>query len=234
MNDPRRIHRIVLGLLLLPVACQPSPAPLESPGTQDAANVGISRPRTPADATDLRGVDESLRTALLTGLPELEGYENWKRLSDNPYPVDPSFYFLCALPFGAMEEMERRGPHVEPAIRHFANDLAASALAKNEASLPVGAIIVKEKLSAPFSVSDLGREKDPENEPEPYFTLRGLGAMVKREAGYDPGGGDWEYVYAGEETGAERGRIENCKNCHAKAQATDYLFLSYLKDGDEE
>jgi hypothetical protein len=55
-------------------------------------------------------------------------------------------------------------------------------------------------------------------EPDSIF------AMTKRPPGYDPGGGDWEYLIltpAGRV--AERGRLPLCKRCHAEAPY-DHLF----------
>ncbi|MEO5725709.1 MAG: hypothetical protein ABI134_34880 [Byssovorax sp.] len=60
----------------------------------------------------------------------------------------------------------------------------------------------------------------PRGSPEPaaYF------AMVKRPAGYDPAGGDWEYLVL-DSTGRieQRGRLPLCARCHADAPH-DHLF----------
>jgi hypothetical protein len=49
-------------------------------------------------------------------------------------------------------------------------------------------------------------------------------AMVKRSPGYDPDGGDWEYlVVSPDGTIEERGRIPLCGRCHAEAPH-DHLF----------
>jgi hypothetical protein len=49
-------------------------------------------------------------------------------------------------------------------------------------------------------------------------------AMVKRPAGYDPDGGDWEYlVVAADGQVEERGRLALCARCHAEAPH-DRLF----------
>ena len=54
---------------------------------------------------------------------------------------------------------------------------------------------------------------------------------MKREAGYDPDYGDWEYfvknVYRGEPE-FTRGKLDTCIRCHEDAQGKDYLFRSYL------
>jgi hypothetical protein len=77
--------------------------------------------------------------------------------------------------------------------------------------LPVGASVVKEKY---------------EDGPE---TMGEYAVMVKRGAGYDPPGGDWEYAYVtlAPERRVIRGRLAECAGCHASAKQTDYLFRSY-------
>jgi len=61
-----------------------------------------------------------------------------------------------------------------------------------------------------------------------------LTAMIKREPGYNPESGDWEflildasatYVIGG------RGTKANCQSCHALAKNNDYVFRSYLPKG---
>ena len=55
-------------------------------------------------------------------------------------------------------------------------------------------------------------------EPSVYFV------MTKRAAGYDPGGGDWEYlVVVGSGHVEERGKLALCARCHAEAPH-DRLF----------
>ena len=64
-------------------------------------------------------------------------------------------------------------------------------------------------------------------------------AMVKREAGYDPGNNDWEYLMIGfdEENDysthpfgmldkANRGKLQGCIDCHAKAGGGDFLWVN--------
>src|SRR5262249_45810355 len=107
---------------------------------------------------------------------------------------------------------KERGPHFVPAIRLYANDVAAAHLREDHAGpLPAGATIIKEKW--------LNGKKD------------GYAAMIKREPGYDTEHGDWEYVYVrpSEEGKAERGKIQSCIDCHARVAATDYLFRTHLK-----
>jgi hypothetical protein len=49
-------------------------------------------------------------------------------------------------------------------------------------------------------------------------------AMVKRAPGYDPAGGDWEYLVAAAGGQVEeRGKLALCARCHAEAPH-DHLF----------
>lgn len=61
-------------------------------------------------------------------------------------------------------------------------------------------------------------------------TFTGTTTMIKREAGYDAAGNDWEYstrdvnganLQAGNSGGSPVGA--NCFNCHSAASGTDYL-----------
>jgi hypothetical protein len=50
--------------------------------------------------------------------------------------------------------------------------------------------------------------------------------MVKRGAGFNPAGGDWEYMAL---NGAgvsvrERGPLASCNSCHAKQKEADFVF----------
>ena len=55
-------------------------------------------------------------------------------------------------------------------------------------------------------------------------------AMIKRESGYDPAHGDWEYRYDRRWPEADKGvvwgKLASCIDCHARG--TDYLFRPYL------
>jgi hypothetical protein len=54
--------------------------------------------------------------------------------------------------------------------------------------------------------------------PTTYF------AMIKQAPGYDPPGGDWEYlVVAPDGFVEERGKLSLCARCHAEAPH-DHLF----------
>ena len=115
------------------------------------------------------------------------------------------------------------------AVNYFVNPTGREAIEAKSFPVPVGTIIVKEKMS--HAAFRLPAESSP-GDSTPRLRLEALAAMIKREPGYDPGGGDWEYVYVPEPGGqVTRGTIANCKNCHARKQSTDFLYLSYLGSG---
>lgn len=55
-------------------------------------------------------------------------------------------------------------------------------------------------------------------------------AMVKREPGYDPDNGDWEFaaVVRGPSVQTARGRLTSCAGCHAEVADKDHLFRNYV------
>jgi len=131
---------------------------------------------------------------------------NFQQVTRGVVSVNPEFAMLCR---GAKpEELEamrvRHGPHANAAIRIYMNDPAATAFQKDALVFPVGAVVVKQK------------------------TLRGsadgVGGMVKRPPGYDPGHGDWEYFYFDDASKIESGRISSCVQCHDSARDRDHLF----------
>ncbi|QOV90486.1 cytochrome P460 family protein [Humisphaera borealis] len=103
------------------------------------------------------------------------------------------------------------------AIRVYMNEGAAKAYDVSAAAYPVGSVVVKEKLAA-----DGPAGKGP---ADPGWEHAGLGGMIKRPAGYDPAGGDWEYFYVAKGSDkVESGRIATCVRCHAGGATRDHIF----------
>ena len=79
--------------------------------------------------------------------------------------------------------------------------------------MPVGSVVVKEKYvgSNPMNACAL---------------------MIKREPGYDPSHGDWQYVYVDtrNKSTANEGRLSHCIQCHQEAKESEYLFKFYMKE----
>lgn len=102
---------------------------------------------------------------------------------------------------------------------------------------PQGSIIVKEKLSpltiVPAPEDDYERWSTIED-PLPVYSDEPelLTVMIKREPGYNPEVGDWEFLVfdALGQTIEGRGRLTHCQQCHIPHAATDFVVRSYLPD----
>lgn len=90
----------------------------------------------------------------------------------------------------------------------YANDLARAALSRGT-TFPAGSIIVREKLPAPDAVR-----------PEL------LAVMYKRARGFNPKGGDWEFlILDGAATRIqERQKNGSCLDCHDSQRDRDFVF----------
>lgn len=173
-------------------------------------------------------------------------YKDWPRLAKHPYEVPWQFVAAClvvapgsksAVTVSPEAEALTYGPHNNTQVQVYANKLGQSAAdesfyvavfgsqrhqfdpgAKPKAippfkGFPVGATIVKEKLSQDGSV-------------------KGVGAMIKHNAGYDSENGDWEFVYAEKNGRLLSGRLTQCADCHLKAKKSDFVFGDFLRRGD--
>jgi hypothetical protein len=89
----------------------------------------------------------------------------------------------------------------------YVNDLARDALTNGAATMPAGAIIVKENYM-------------------PDSTLAAVTAMHK-VSGYDPANSDWYWAKWGPNGVAEvAGRVQMCAECHGANASADYLLTA--------
>jgi hypothetical protein len=148
-------------------------------------------------------------------------FAGWPAATDGPVDVSPHVAMACGpglnspdARWAKMGGEKRHGPHFKHWIVVRVNPAAIEAFKEGDAPLPVGTTVVKEK-----HTELLAKGLPPE-----------YGAMVKREPGYDPEHGDWEYVYVvlKPEKKVTRGRLESCAECHAHAKEQDHLFRTYL------
>lgn len=96
--------------------------------------------------------------------------------------------------------------------QHLGGDLVAEVLV-NDAAKPYPAIGPATRPSADAMLVEALR-RAPEGEPVIYFV------MMRREAGFDPRGGDWEYLVVDRDGRAvQRGVLPLCARCHAEAPA---------------
>lgn len=140
-------------------------------------------------------------------------YSGWTALTDAPRPVSMLIYILCRLP--TEEEMAfTESEHGNRYLLEYVNEIGREAmLSPDTTEFPVGTVIVKEKLGA--------LESD---------AAEALGIMIKREAGYNPSGGDWEYIYWEHPDSLMRDKpgLMHCQQCHYEQAETDSVFRPYV------
>jgi len=90
----------------------------------------------------------------------------------------------------------------------FVNDLALQALTGNTKIFPVGSILVREKP---------GKSTDA--------TPEVLAVMIKRESGFNPDGGDWQFLLAnGSRTKVKLSqKTGDCLSCHQSQAKADFV-----------
>ena len=150
----------------------------------------------------------------LAGAELVAGYKGWTRVNPEPAVFHSKIAIQCAPPTAEQQGLEQENPHRDKFVTVYVNDAGRHAmLEERRPRFPAGTLIVKEKLPSRDAAA-----------PEL------LTAMLKREAGYDPEGGDWEYLVLdgrGEEVRA-RGKLESCRACHQMVKHTDFVSRNYL------
>ena len=134
-------------------------------------------------------------------------YAELQRITSAPVAVDPSITAACTT---SVNQGQFGGPHAEAAISIYVNDITRSALTESSSFAP-GAVIVKLK------------HRDAQNPRG----KEAIGGMIKRNPGYNPASGDWEFFYR-ENGKLESGRLSSCIECHATASKSDYVFASWI------
>lgn len=132
------------------------------------------------------------------------------RVTDTPFGMDFSAAQLCLPP---LDDGGPPDPHANYYCHVFINDVGLPTMKTGKGEYPVGTVIVKQKF------------KDPAGKRTELFTL-----MRKREDGYDPDHGNWEYSTVDQTaTGIlSLGRTESCIDCHSDYAETDYVTRKYV------
>lgn len=149
---------------------------------------------------------------------EIEGYKNWTKVNSEPQLMPERVAAACAvwLASSGVEVNGSLNPHRDKYFTVYVNEIGRKEMLDQKSpKFPEGSIILKEKLSAVDS-------QTPEL----------LTVMIKQKNGFNPAGGDWEYIVLnGSGTKIEaRGNLQNCQSCHLANQKTDYIFRTYLSD----
>lgn len=148
---------------------------------------------------------------------QLKDKSLWTQVNTEPFYISAAADVLCRRPTTANYEPERKmNPHVGTFITVYVNKVGQAAMfSKEPQRFPEGSVIVKEKTGTYF-----------EGRKTLLYTI-----MKKRERGFNPAVGDWEFWVVGA-NGTEvqaSGKLENCQACHASKTDSDFVFRPYLK-----
>jgi hypothetical protein len=150
------------------------------------------------------------------GLSEIRSYKQWTRVNLTSLPLSPLSAGLCRMAMPGERIASQENPHRGKFFAVYVNDVGKPAMMSQlHPAFAEGSIIVKEKLPNQTSAS-----------PEL------LTVMIKREKGFNPELGDWEFlVVNGDITEIQgRGKLANCQSCHLMKPDTDFVFRTYLGD----
>ena len=126
-----------------------------------------------------------------------------------PQPVDMAAQVAARCRVDAV--LRKEGPHAGAKFLVYGSDAAVLPVFDPWGKFSEGSLLLKEKL---------GREDGKTQ----LFT-----GMLKREAGYFPECGDWEFFVANAEGTKviERGKLANCATCHEEYEKGDYVTKVY-------
>ena len=89
----------------------------------------------------------------------------------------------------------------------------------------VGEAVALGKVSYPFPEGSMVVKESYKDSSGKKGDLSNLTIMVKREMGYDPDNGDWEYIMTNPARDVQaQGALGMCINCHKAAADSDYIF----------
>lgn len=127
-----------------------------------------------------------------------------------PVAMQPKVVVLCAAPQipGHSTLLTNR----EAVYQIYVTSAGAPAMKTDDATFPLGTVILKQKLATPAATL-----------PELYT------GMLKREKGFNPVCGDWEFfTLSGDaKTVTSRGRTESCMSCHKSYPDSDFVTKHY-------
>ena len=143
-------------------------------------------------------------------LATLAKYRQWTLVNTELQLMEPLSAMSCAIIRGRNES----SPHTNKYVSVFVNPVGREQMmTKRSPKFPVGTMIVKEKHGSLDSTK-----------PEV------LTAMIKRQPGYNPESGDWEYLVldGAATTIVEQGKLTRCSGCHQLYKSSDFITRTYL------
>jgi hypothetical protein len=144
---------------------------------------------------------------------------NAVRITESPVRMDARVAGLCRAltpeELRASQKEKSLGisdPHIKKYVHVYVSPDGQSAMQTRAGIFPVGSIVLKEKFS------------DATGTNTELFT-----GMVKREAGYSPECGNWEFFTLPADASkiSGRGKIQDCMECHEEYKNSDYVTKAY-------
>lgn len=144
---------------------------------------------------------------------------NAVRITERPYLMEQVVMMRCIGPSPEELRVSQKekllgisDPHMQKYVHVYVSTNGLDAMQKRRGVFPEGAIVLKEKFS------------DAAGTKTELFT-----GMIKREPGYNPECGDWEFFTLPGDASkiSERGKIQGCMECHVEYKNQDFVTKSY-------
>ncbi len=138
-----------------------------------------------------------------------------EEVTKTPQLMEDLTKFLCRSPTPQEKTERMTNPHLEKFSRLYVDKAGRPAAEGHETVHPAGTLLLKEKLPA---VGEESGKPSPGKLPE-LFT-----GMLKREKGYNPACGDWEFftVSGDAKKLTGRGKLTSCMECHQRYPDRDF------------
>jgi hypothetical protein len=151
-------------------------------------------------------------------LAMVQKYEELHRVTEKPFKMHPEIILRCTF-----EQTDKPHPfdssvHADRYCDVYVSEGAKQPILSGDKSYPVGSIIIKAKYP------------NDQRERVELFTI-----MRKKEEGYFPEHGDWEFsvVDGKAQRVLSRGRSESCIDCHDFYGHSGFVSREYLKTQEE-
>jgi Cytochrome P460 len=126
---------------------------------------------------------------------------------------------------------EKSNPHDGFAVHVYFEKAGRDMMTTGKGVYPVNSLIIKEKLRSSKIVPPVPEKPSADSKPDSVkYSTELFTGMLKREVGYNPECGDWEFfiVDASAKNMLARGKIDSCIACHQGYKTTDYVTRAYM------
>lgn len=144
---------------------------------------------------------------------------NAVRITEKPVQMEPLVMMRCAVSPQQMRVSQKErtlgisDPHIKKYVHVYVSPGGEAPMRTWAGTFPEGTIVLKEKFS------------DASGTNTELFT-----GMIKREAGYNPECGNWEFFTLPGDASkiSMRGKIQDCMECHEEFKSSDFVTKEYV------